>query len=62
MRAVVVGPLLDLGPVDVVSGNFHAHAAALGAVLARLTEVSKTGVPIPELMPKKHFVYVLTIS
>ena len=30
VRAVVLRPLLDLGPVDVVSGNFHAHAAALG--------------------------------
>lgn len=31
VRAVnVLRPLLDPGPVDVVSGNFHAHAAVLG--------------------------------
>ena len=31
VRAVnVLRPLLDLGPVDVVSGKLHAHAAALG--------------------------------
>ena len=30
VRFIIIGPLLDLGPVDVVSGKLHAHAAALG--------------------------------